>query len=79
MDKMMFDVIGSIYLLLGWHLMLFFSRLLPIAVVGLKHSIIHWNPEFEAILLSPTVLNTVQLHWSSAGQAVSLIVRLYFK
>ena len=73
MDKMMLDVVGSIYLLLGWHLVHLFSWLLSIAIVCLEDSVIQWNLELEAVLHSPTVLGAIEPHWGSVRYDVSWI------
>lgn len=58
-DEMMLDIVWTVNLFFGGHLLGLFSGLLTIAVVRLQHGIIHWNLQLEAILISTAVLDSV--------------------
>jgi hypothetical protein len=71
----MFDVVGTIDLLFRWHLLILFTRLLTITIIGLQHGMFHWNMQLKAILISPTVFGTGKLHWFSEREKKELVRR----
>jgi hypothetical protein len=55
MDKVLRDIVGSIYLLFCWHALLLFAGLLSIAIVRCQHGSVFLDREIKTFMLAVAV------------------------